>query len=49
MANLKSPPLFLDEALTAKLAGDRPAYGRGVARLPLKGKLVDRPKGGRDG
>jgi hypothetical protein len=46
MANLKPAPLHLTEAVTAKLVGDRPAFGKGVTHLALKGKLVDRPKGG---
>lgn len=45
MGNLKQAPLHLTEGLTAKLVGDRPAFGKGVARLPIEGKLVDRPSG----
>jgi len=45
MANLKPAPLHLTSALVAKLTGDRPAYGKGVVRIPLQGELVDQPKG----
>ena len=44
MANLKTAPLALTPALTAKLTGDRPAYGKGVIHQPIEGRLVDRPR-----
>lgn len=44
MANLKPAPLFLAPGLVAKLVGDRPGYGKGVERLRMEGKLVDRPR-----
>lgn len=34
--NLKSAPLALTTGLVAKLVGDRPAYGRGIVRIPLE-------------
>ena len=37
--NLKPAPLALTPALVGKLAGDRPAYGAGIAHLPLEGKV----------
>ena len=49
-SNLKPAPLSLTPAVTAKLVGDRPAYGKGVVHVPLgEIKLVDRPKGGTRG
>lgn len=42
--NLKAAPLALTPALVAKLTGDRPAFGRGIVRVPIEGKLVDRPR-----
>lgn len=44
MSNLKPAPLPLTEALTSKLAGDRPAFGHGIVHLPIEGKLIDRPR-----
>lgn len=35
MSNLKPAPLDLTPALVAKLVGDRPAHGKGIARVPL--------------
>lgn len=46
--NLKPAPLGLTGAVVAKLVDDRPAYGKGIARIPLQGKLVDQAKGGRN-
>lgn len=40
--NLKPAPFALTPALVGKLLGDRPAYGAGIARLPIEGVLVDR-------
>lgn len=48
MGNLKPAPLPLTPALAAKLAGDRPAFGMGIARLPIEGTLVDRPRRSED-
>lgn len=48
MSNLKPAPFALTPALTAKLAGDRPAYGAGIVRVPIAGKLVDRPRRSED-
>ncbi|MGB3166017.1 MAG: hypothetical protein WBA68_04490 [Alteraurantiacibacter sp.] len=48
MGNLKTAPLALTPAVVTKIVGDRPAIGKGVTHVPLKGKLVDRPKGGED-
>ncbi|MBD3728732.1 MAG: hypothetical protein IE933_03420 [Sphingomonadales bacterium] len=49
MSNLKPGPIFLTPELTAKLVGDRPAYGKGIAHLPFGQRpLVDRPQRGRD-
>ncbi len=33
--NLKPAPLSLTPAVVAKLLGDQPAYGRGIARVPF--------------
>lgn len=41
--NLKSAPLPLTAALVAKLTGDRPAFGKGIARLPIEG-TVNEPR-----
>ena len=45
MSNLKRPPLPLTDDVVAKLGSDRPAYGRGIVRVPLLGKvnMNDRP------
>lgn len=54
MGNLKPAPLFLSTDLVAKLVGDRPAFGKGIARVPFVeptaplGKLVDRPRRSED-
>lgn len=48
--NLKPAPLDLTPAVTAKLIGDWPAYGRGIARIPvLDTKLVDQVPSGEKG
>ena len=39
MSNLKPAPIALTPELVAKLVGDRPAYGKGLVRLPIEGKL----------
>jgi len=44
VSNLEPAPFFLTSAVVAKLAGDRPAFGKGIAHLPVEGKLVDRPR-----
>jgi hypothetical protein len=41
LGNLRPAPLALTPGLVAKLVGDRPAYGRGIAHIPLHGRLVD--------
>ncbi len=38
-ATLKPAPLALTGDLVAKLVGDRPAYGKGIAHLPLEGTV----------
>jgi len=44
-SNLKPAPLGLTSDLTAKLIGDRPAYGNGVTRVPFgEFRLVDGKK-----
>jgi hypothetical protein len=44
-SNLKPAPLGLTSDLTAKLVGDRPAYGKGVVRVPFgEFRLVDGKK-----
>ena len=45
-SNLKPAPIGLTESVVAKLTGDRPAYGKGVVRVPIEGALVDRPRDG---
>ena len=35
MGNLKPAPIGLTEGTVAKLVGDRPAYGKGVIRVPM--------------
>ena len=49
MDGLKPAPFALTPALVAKLVGDRPAYGKGIAHLPvLPIALVDRPRRSED-
>lgn len=48
MANVKSAPLALTPAVVEKLTGARPAYGKGIVRVAIKGRLVDQAKGGRN-
>lgn len=48
MSNLKPAPMPLTADLTAKLAGDRPAFGKGIVHLPIVGKLIDRPRRSQD-
>ena len=40
VGNLKGAPIGLTADLTAKLVGDRPAYGKGIAHLPIEGTLA---------
>lgn len=47
MSNLKPAPISLTASVTAKLTGDRPAYGKGVTRIPVETGLVDQARGGR--
>ena len=42
MSNLKPAPLPLTPDVVAKLAGDRPALGKGIIHLTIEGKLRDR-------
>lgn len=44
MGNLKPAPIFLTESVVAKLCGDQPAYGAGIARVPVEGVKVDQPR-----
>lgn len=37
MSNLKPAPLPFTPDLVAKLVGDRPAYGKGIVRVPVEG------------
>lgn len=37
--NLKPAPLALTAALVAKLAGDRPPFGKGVVHLLIQGSV----------
>ncbi len=39
MSNLKPAPLAFTPELVAKLVGDRPAYGRGITRIALEGRV----------
>lgn len=37
--NLRPAPLALSADLVAKLAGDRPPFGKGVVHLPIEGSV----------
>lgn len=39
MSNLKPAPFSLTGDVVAKLVGDRPAFGKGVVRVPFQGKI----------
>tara|TARA_B100001179_G_scaffold211998_1_gene179649 strand:+ start:2444 stop:2665 length:222 start_codon:yes stop_codon:yes gene_type:complete len=44
-SNLKPAPLSLTEDVVAKLAGERPAFGKGIVRVPVASfRLVDGKK-----
>ncbi|MEL7754037.1 hypothetical protein VO57_008710 [Citromicrobium bathyomarinum] len=35
MSNVKPAPIGLTEGVVAKMVGDRPAYGKGIVRVPI--------------
>jgi hypothetical protein len=45
MSNLKPAPFSLTPDLVAKLTGDQPAFGKGIERVPMLGRVneFDRP------